>query len=238
MDKPVIVIGATGATGSAICEKLHQDNIPLHLIARDPSALTTLAQKFNASFAIADVTDTEQLQQAIKDGIQNGCSGLVYCVGSIVIKPLARANVNDFMDCFKLNTIGAAIAIQSAANALKQSKGSVVLFSSVAAQYGFTNHAVISSAKAAIEGLTRSLACELAPHVRVNAIAPSLTESKMSKSFFDQPKIIEEIAKTHPLKRLGAADDLANLAVFLLSNQSEWITGQVIAVDGGRSTLR
>ncbi len=120
---------------------------------------------------------------------------------------------------------------------LKKNNGSIVLFSSVAAQKGFTNHTIIATAKAAIEGLTVTLAAEFAPSIRVNCIAPSLTNSKIAQSMLKNPIVAEALAKAHPLKRVGEGKDSAALAKFLLSDESSWVTGQIIGVDGGRSSL-
>ena len=120
---------------------------------------------------------------------------------------------------------------------LKKNKGSIVLFSTIAAQRGFTNHSIIASTKAAVEGLAVSLAAEFAPNIRVNCIAPSLTNSKIAQPMIKNTAIAEGIAKAHPLKRIGEGKDGAALAKFLLTDESSWITGQVIAVDGGRSKL-
>jgi len=122
--------------------------------------------------------------------------------------------------------------------ALAAGQGSVVLFSTVAARAGFTNHLAIAAAKAAVEGMTVAMAAELAPSIRVNCIAPSLTRTRIAEPLTKNPAMAEAIAKLHPLPRLGEADDLAAMADMLLSPASGWITGQVIAVDGGRSTLR
>ena len=137
----------------------------------------------------------------------------------------------------KLNLYSAIKAIQGFQDDLKKSSGSIVLFSSVAAQKGFTNHTIIASAKAAVEGLTVTLAAELAPSIQVNCIAPSLTDSKISQSMLKSAVVAEALAKAHPLKRLGKGVDSAALAKFLLSDESSWITGQIIGVDGGRSSL-
>ena len=120
---------------------------------------------------------------------------------------------------------------------LKKNKGSIVLFSTVAAQRGFTNHSIIASTKAAVEGLTVSLAAEFAPNIRVNCIAPSLTNSKIAEPMLKNKVIADGIARAHPLKRLGEGKDSASLAKFLISEESSWVTGQIIAVDGGRSKL-
>ena len=163
--------------------------------------------------------------------------GLAFCVGSIDLKPLKLTKKSDFMQSFNLNLISATEVIKTLADNLKKNKGSVVLFSTVAVKQGFPNHAIVSSAKGAIEGLTLALAAEFAPNIRVNCIAPSLTNSKIAQPMLKNTAIAEGIAKAHPLKRIGEGKDSASLAKFLLSNDSSWITGQVIAVDGGRSKL-
>ena len=143
----------------------------------------------------------------------------------------------DMLDCFSLNLFPVYDIIKKFQQNLKKNKGSVVLFSTVAVKQGFPNHSIISPVKASLEGLTVSLASEMAPNVRINCIAPSLSNSKMASKVLKNPKIAEGIAKQHPLKRLGEGKDLASLAKFLLSDESSWITGQIIGVDGGRSNV-
>ncbi len=137
----------------------------------------------------------------------------------------------------KLNLYSAIEVIKGFQEELKKNSGSIVLFSSVAAQKGFTNHTIISTAKAAIEGLTVTLAAEFAPNIRINCVAPSLTNSKIARSMLKNPIVAEALAKAHPLKRVGEGKDSAALARFLLTEESSWVTGQVIGVDGGRSSL-
>ena len=137
----------------------------------------------------------------------------------------------------KLNLYSAIESIKGFQEELKKNNGSIVLFSSVAAQKGFTNHTIIATAKAAIEGLTVTLAAEFAPSIRVNCIAPSLTNSKIAQPMLKNPIVAEALAKAHPLKRLGEGEDSAALAKFLLNDESSWVTGQIIGVDGGRSAL-
>jgi NAD(P)-dependent dehydrogenase (short-subunit alcohol dehydrogenase family) len=164
---------------------------------------------------------------------------LVYAVGTLSLRSLARVSDEDAVHDFRVNALGAALAVQAAAAGLKTAPGgSVVLFSSVAASHGFSNHASIAMAKGAVEGLTVSLAAELAPQVRVNAIAPSLTRTPLAESLVANPQMAAAIEKMHPLGRLGSADDLAAAAAFLLSDDSAWMTGQVLRVDGGRGTLQ
>ena len=164
--------------------------------------------------------------------------GLVYCVGSINMKPLSVAHENEFLESFKINTLGAVSAIKSIKDVLIKNNGSILLFSSVAARQGFINHTIISTSKGAIEGLTVALAAELSPNVRVNCIAPSLTESGMSKSITSNENIKKAIESLHPIPKIGQPNDHSKLSAFLVGESNTWITGQIINVDGGRSTVR
>ena len=141
------------------------------------------------------------------------------------------------MQCFNLNLISATEIIRASFEKLKKTKGSIVLFSTVAARKGFLNHSIISSAKAGVEGLTVSLAAEFAPNIRVNCIAPSLSKSKIAAPMLKNEKILESISKMHPLKRIGNGDDFSTFISFLLSQDSSWITGQIFGIDGGRSSV-
>ena len=206
---------------------------PLRMVNENETK--NISEKLGCNFTIADV-----LQDGFVDKVKNDISdvkGIAYCVGSIDLKPLRMVNENDFNKCMKLNLYSAVEVIKSYQENLKKNKGSVVLFSTVAAQRGFTNHAIIASTKAAVEGLTVSLAAEFAPNIRVNCIAPSLTNSKIAEPMLKNKALADGIAKAHPLKRLGEGKDSASLAKFLITDDSSWVTGQIIAVDGGRSKL-
>ena len=238
MAGPVVIVGATGAIGSAIARRIVAAGGGVHLVGRDPARLDALAAELRATRAVADVLDDAALTTAIRAG-GDALSGLAFCVGSIVMKPLRRATAADFIDAFRLNAVAAAMAVAAAADGLRAAPGSgVVLFSTIAARSGFANHAVISAAKGAVEGLTLALAAELAPHVRVNCIAPSLTHSGIAASITENEAMAKAIAGQHPIPRLGMGDDAGALAAFLLGPDAGWITGQVFAVDGGRSTVR
>jgi NAD(P)-dependent dehydrogenase (short-subunit alcohol dehydrogenase family) len=237
MSDKYLIFGATGSIGSSLAQQLKDSNQEAHLISRNEDELKALSEKLGFSFTVADVLEDGFIDQIKSDVSDNIIKGLAYCIGSIDLKPLKRVTESDMNKCMKLNLYSAIEAIQGFQDELKKSNGSIVLFSSVAAQKGFTNHTIIASAKAAIEGLTVTLAAEFAPSIRVNCIAPSLTESKISQSMLKSEVVAEALAKAHPLKRLGEGKDSASLAKFLLSGENSWVTGQIIGVDGGRSSL-
>ena len=235
MSEKYLIFGATGSVGSSLAEQLKNSGNDIHLIARNENGVKEIAEKLDCSYTVADVLEDGFIEK-IKSDI-NDIKGIAYCVGSIDLKPLRLITEDDMNKCMKLNLYSAIEAIKGYQESLKKNKGSIVLFSTVAAQRGFTNHTIIASAKAAVEGLTVTLAAEFAPNIRVNCIAPSLSKSKIAEPMLKNPTIAEGIAKAHPLKRLGEGKDSAALAKFLITEESSWITGQVIAVDGGRSKL-
>ena len=241
MSGVVAILGATGGIGGALARRVAARGGTPFLIGRDAARLEALAAELGAPHAACDVTDAAALRAAVQ-AAGPALDGLAFCIGSIVMKPLGRVTAEDFAATFALNATAAALAVQAAAPALtarpRTHPASVVLFSSIAARAGFPNHAVIGAAKAAVEGLMVALAAELAPVVRVNCIAPSLTRTGIAEPLTKNPQMAEAIAKLHPIPRLGEAEDAAALADFLLSEAAGWISGQVIGVDGGRSTLQ
>lgn len=173
------------------------------------------------------------------DNLPEEIHGLAYCPGSINLKPFQRFTDDDFIQDFKLQVLGATKIIQQLIPKMKQSgNAAIVLFSTVAVQHGFNFHSQVSISKGAIEGLTRSLAAELAPKIRVNAIAPSLTNTQLAGRLLNTPEKIDAQSEINPLKRVGNALDIAEAAAFLLTPKSSWITGQIVPVDGGFSAIK
>ena len=235
--KKYLIFGATGAVGSSLANILYNNKKDCHLIGRNEEELIKLANKLNYSYSVCDVLQLDFTKKLLSDLSEVDVLGVAYCVGSIDIKPFKLTKASDFVSSYVLNLVSVTDIIRSLQDNLKKNNASIVLFSTVAAKKGFVNHSIISSAKSGVEGLTVALAAELAPDIRVNCIAPSLSKSKMAKNVIKNTKMEETIAKLHPLKRIGEGSDLASLSKFLLSKNSSWITGQVIGVDGGRSTV-
>ena len=173
------------------------------------------------------------------DFLPDELTGLVYCPGSINLKPFERIKPIDFEEDYKLQVIGAIRIIQMILPRLKKvENASIVLFSTVAVQTGLPFHTQVAASKGAIEGLTKALSAEFAPKIRVNCIAPSLTNTPLAATLLNTEQKVDAIAQRHPLKRIGTTKDMANMAAFLLSDKASWITGQILHVDGGMSSLK
>ena len=237
MDAKYLIFGATGSIGSNLADQLKKSGYEnIHLVSRNVNELKNISNKLGYSYTVVDVLEDKFIEK-VKSEINN-IKGIAYCVGSIDLKPVKMVNEKDFEKCMKLNLYSAFEIIKTFQESLKKNNGSVILFSTVAAKRGFSNHSIIASTKAAVEGLTVSLAAEFAPFIRVNCIAPSLTKSKISQPLLKNLPMAEGIAKAHPMKRIGEGKDAAAMAKFLLTEESSWITGQIIGVDGGRSSLK
>ncbi|WP_296577829.1 SDR family oxidoreductase [Phreatobacter sp.] len=235
-----LIYGGSGGIGSALARRLHGRGHRVHLVARDRERLVALATEIGASFSVADVADRASIAAAAAEA-GDRLAGLAYCVGSINLKPVARLTDADFTRDFEINALGAVRAVQASLPALKAHDGptaAILLVSTVAVAQGFAAHASVSMAKGAVEGLTVALAAELAPKIRVNCVAPSLTRTPLAKALTGSETMANAIAALHAVPRLGEPDDVAALGALLLDAEAGWITGQIIGVDGGRSMLR
>ena len=237
MSGKYLIFGATGSIGSNLAKLMASKNQDVQLIGRDENGLNSLSSELGCKYNVVDVLDEQSIKNLKNEFEGQDISGIAYCVGSIDLKPVRAVKKDDLMKCFDLNFFPIFETIKNFQDNLKKNKGSIVIFSTVAVQRGFTNHSIIASVKGAIEGLTVSLAAEFAPNIRVNCIAPSLTKSKIAEPILKNKLIAEGVAKAHPMKRVGEGRDAAAMAQFLLSEDSSWITGQIIGVDGGRSKL-
>jgi NAD(P)-dependent dehydrogenase (short-subunit alcohol dehydrogenase family) len=222
-----LFIGASSAMAQTACDRLTGQGHRVIGISRNE------IEGYSERWMVNEY-NTEELPE-----IHEHLDGLVYFPGTINLKPFHRYKHEEVMNDLNVNVIGAFQSVQKYLPNLKQGTNpSVVLFSSVAATTGMTFHSSIAMAKGAIEGLTRSLAAEFAPTIRVNAIAPSLTNTTLSEKFLSTPEKMEASAQRNPMKKVGTTEDLSNSIEFLLSEKSAWVTGQILHVDGGMGALR
>lgn len=231
--KNILIIGASSGIGSELIKLLSSKDVNIYATSRNAETNWPHSVQYKQ---LDVMEDTVELSSFLPDQLH----GLVYSVGNINLKPFSRLTAEEMVEDFKLNVVGAAMVIQKALKSLKNSgSASIVLISSVAAKTGMGFHASTAAAKSALEGFAISLAAELASsQIRVNVVAPSLTQTPMAEKFLNTPEKMEAAAKRHPIGRLGIPSDISNAIAFLLSDESTWITGQTIGIDGGLSTLR
>jgi NAD(P)-dependent dehydrogenase (short-subunit alcohol dehydrogenase family) len=227
-----VVVGGSKGIGRSIVERLLAEGHHVTVLSRTAEDLGGRANVTHVPFDVSkDTLSADQLPAAIH--------GLAYCPGTLNLKSFSRIPPEEFRHDFEINVVGAVRVLQAAHPALRAAKpASVLLFSTVAVAQGMTFHASIAAAKGAIEGLIRSLAAEWGPDVRVNGLAPALTNTALTARFFTDAERAKALAEKYVLARTGTADDLAAAAQFLLSPASGWITGQILGVDGGLSSVR
>ena len=229
--KKTLIIGGSSGIGRALALQLASSGNEVIATYNQNKPETTSTIEYHHYNSVASDADLSFIPEILDN--------LIYCPGSIDLKPFQRIEEQDFIDDFNLQVVGAIRAIKASLPSLKKStQGSIVLFSTVAVQTGFPFHAKVASSKGAVEGLTRSLAAELAPKIRVNCIAPSITDTPLAASLLSTPEKKESSAQRHPLKSIGSAEDIASMASFLLSDKAKWLTGQIIKIDGGVSSLK
>jgi len=228
--KNIVIIGGSSGVGLELVKLFEANN--WNVIAtyfsnpvKDREAVRYL--KFDAVESKLEVNDFPE-----------SIDGLIYCPGVINLKQFHRVSPDDFLNDYKIQVLGAIKSIQILMPHLKKSdQASIVLFSSIAASMGFKYHSIISSSKGAIEGLSKSLAAELAPKIRVNVIAPSITDTPLAENFLNSENKRDFHKKLNPLNKFASASDISNMAYYLLSEKSSFITGQIFHIDGGMSTI-
>lgn len=227
-----LIIGASSGIGKRLAEQLSESGSRVYA--------TYFKNKTSSDNNLIEYQYLNVLDETINLGnLPDTINGMVYCPGSINLKPFSRISPSEFQNDFNFQVLGAIRIIQTVLPKLKNSDNpSILLFSTVAVQTGFPFHSQVSASKGAIEGLTKALAAEFAPKIRVNCIAPSLTDTPLAASLLNSDQKKEANSIRHPLKRIGATDDIVNMAEFLLSPKAGWITGQIMHVDGGISTLK
>ena len=230
--KNIVIMGCGQGIGFATAKILSENNNVIGISRTHHPELEKLKIEFHQLDILAGNLDDINFPEVV--------DGLVYAPGSINLKPFNRLSTDDFKNDFEINVLGAVKCIQKLLPNLKKSESaSIVLFSSVAAKLGMPFHSSISASKSAVEGLTKSLAAELsAQKIRVNAIAPSLTDTQLASQLLSTPEKREASGKRHPLQRVGNAEEMAKITAFLLSADSSWITGQIIGIDGGMGSIK
>jgi NAD(P)-dependent dehydrogenase (short-subunit alcohol dehydrogenase family) len=230
--KNFLIIGGSSGIGKELVNQLSQSG---HQVFTTYNKNEPEQENPNIHFHQFNVLE----ENLSTDFLPEELSGIAYCPGSINLRPFDRIKPEDFETDYKLQVIGAIKLIQLVLPRLKKSgNASIVLFSTVAVQTGLPFHTQVAASKGAIEGLTKALAAELAPSIRVNSIAPSLTDTPLASFLLNSDQKKEANALRHPLKRIGTAEDIANMASFLLFEQSSWVTGQIFHVDGGMSSIK
>ncbi|WP_018342779.1 SDR family NAD(P)-dependent oxidoreductase [Cytophaga aurantiaca] len=222
-----LLVGSNSAIASEVIGKLKEDGHDLWTVSR-------LEMNVTEHHQVLDIVTASIPENFLPDTLH----GLIYFPGTIILKPFHRISIEEFTSDYQINFLGAVKSIQTALPALKKGNGSVVLISTVAATIGLGFHASIASSKAALEGLSRSLAAEYAPTIRFNVVAPSITDTPLAEKLLNTEEKKLNSGKRHPLGRVGEAGDIASSILFLLGNKSTWITGQTFHVDGGMSTVK
>jgi NAD(P)-dependent dehydrogenase (short-subunit alcohol dehydrogenase family) len=228
MKKNILLIGGSSGIGLSLVNQISQDH-NVYAACRSSNSLPE-----NVNYINYDVLNDELDSSSFPETIDS----FIYLPGSINLRPFKSLSIESFKEDLEINFIGLIKSLKSVLKNLTASNSaSIVLFSTVAVQRGMPFHSSVSSSKGAIEGLAKSLAAEFSPKIRVNVIAPSLVNTPLANRFLNNDIKIEKSANRHPLKRIGSASDIANLIDYLISDKSSWITGQIIAVDGGLSTI-
>ena len=225
--KNIVVIGGSKGIGAAIVKSQLENHNVINISRTSPEVTSANFKHFSCNILEDELPEIEAIDT------------LIYCPGSINLKPISRLKIEDFKDDFEINVIGAVKAIQKYLPLLKKGQNpNILLFSTVATKLGMPFHASISAAKSAVEGLVKSLAAELAPTIRVNAIAPTITNTDLASKLLRNDKMIENITERHPLKKFLEPQEVADMAAFLISDKSLSVSGQIFTIDCGIVSLK
>lgn len=234
--KLIAILGATGTIGSAIARQLVAQGQMVLLVGRNREKLHAIASDLSQPSVLLESIDSQSLEEALLSFSQqfHGLSAIVNCIGSVILKPAHHTSDEEFRTTLETNLFTAFAAVRAGSKVLREEGGSIVLFASAAAEIGIQNHEAISAAKGGVIGLARSAAATYGPYnIRVNVISPGLIKTELTRSIWTNPASAEVSTRMHALGRLGTPQHVASLATWLLAPENDWITGQVIGVDGG-----
>jgi 3-oxoacyl-[acyl-carrier protein] reductase len=232
----IAILGATGTIGSVLARRLVRQGQSVLLVGRSEEKLSALGRELAQPFVTVDLTGSQPLEQTLQAVVDlpGGLHGLVNCIGSLLLKPAHATTDEDFRRVVETNLFTAFATVRAGAKLLRERGGSIVLFASAAAEIGIANHEAIAAAKAGVIGLARSAAATYAPqNIRVNVVSPGLTRTELTRRIWEIPANAAASAQMHALGRLGEPEQVASLAAWLLADENNWITGQVIGIDGG-----
>jgi len=237
----IAVLGATGTIGSVLARRLVANGSSVLLLGRNDAKLATLSTELRQPFAVIDPTTSRSLEVALTENKEqgDGYAGVVNCIGSLLLKPAHSTTDDEFRQVNETNLFSAFTTVRAGSKVLRERGGSIVLFASAAAEIGIANHEAIAAAKGGVIALARSAAATYAPqNIRVNVISPGLIRTQLTRRLWENPASSTASNELHPLGRIGEPEQVASLAAWLLDPNNDWITGQVIGIDGGLSRLQ
>ena len=232
----IAILGATGTIGTALAKRLVRQGRSLLLVGRDAGKLATLSQEIDQPFESVNFSESHDLEKALKRAseLHGDYDALVNCIGSVLLKPAHSTSDDEFRRVMETNLFTAFATVRAGATLLRERGGSIVLFASAAAEIGIPNHEAIAAAKAGVIGLARSAAATYAgQNIRVNVVSPGLVRTEMTRRIWENPASASASTQMHALRRLGEPEHVASLAAWLLDAENDWMTGQVIGIDGG-----